>query len=770
MKKFKLGLISKITIIVSIVELIAFSTFGYIYVEKYAADLEKNLRNKISIINKMIANEQMPIGAITDTTYMSEMIGQPYIDGFVVGSNGFIIVSNNSVYLGQKVESLPQFNKKWIFQKAGEKFIHKNDKLISISYLNNSGNTPLYRTAISVSIKKLNDQKNRILFFGILGTILFILLSSSVIVLFAKRLITQRLDDSLKILKKAESGDLTSQIKISQLDELGTLQSSINSMIRKVDGKTRELSQNVAFLKSHQLAMDESSIVSKADLQGNITYVNENFCKVTGYTKEEVIGKPHNIVRHPDNSKELFKELWETIKAKKIWKGILKNKGKLDDYWVDIAIVPIFDEYNNTVEYIAVRHDITKMIKQQEELDNIANTDILTGYGNRYKLTKDIKNSTKPALAILNIDSFSQINDFYGHEKGDMVIKNLGDVIVKLIEQKDCELYHLQGDEYVIFNKNISKDKFTKVIDNLTLKVKSTKLYLGDEELHLNLTTAISFENKDKILSTADISLKVAKRTNKSLVIYNDDISLNKEYENNIKWTKKIKEAIRDDNFIPVFQPIVNNSNGIWEKYESLVRLEDDGKLISPYFFLEISKKTKHYTEITKIMVQKTFEEFKDKDSEFSINLTIEDILNPEIKEFIFQMVKRYDIGSKIVFEIVESESIENFEQVQEFIDKIKSCNCKVAIDDFGTGYSNFEYLVKLKADYIKIDGSLIKGIDTNETSQIVVQNIVNFANDLGMKTIAEFVENESILDKVKELGVDYSQGYYFSEPKKELG
>ncbi len=769
MKTFKLGLITKITIIVGIVELIAFSTFGYIYVEKYAADLEKNLRKKISIINRMIANEQMPISSITDNTYMNEMIGQPYIDGFIVGSNGFVIVSSNSEYLGKRFENLPKFTKEWMFNISGEKFIIGNDKLSSIAYLNNFGDIPLYRTVITVSTKILNDKKNEILTFGMFGTFFFILFSSGVIVLFAKRIITQRVDDSLKVLKEAESGNLNSQIIVSQEDELGMLQFGINSMIRKVDKKTQELSKNIAFLKSHQLAMDESSMVSKSDLKGNITYVNDNFCKITGYTKDEVIGKPHNIVRHPSNSKEVFKELWETIKSKKAWKGILKNKGKLNDYWVDIAILPILDENKEIVEYIAIRHDITKMIHQQEKLDNIANTDSLTGYGNRYKLTQDIKGSKKPALAILNIDNFSQINDFYGYEKGDIVIKKLGDNIAKVIEKNNCKLYHLQGDEYVVFNKEISKDKFIKEMNYLTSKIKSTKIYLFDEELHLNLTTGISFETKDKVLSTADIALKVAKRNNTSLVIYSEEISLNKEYENNIKWTKKIKEAIANNNFVPVYQPIVNNSNNIWEKYESLVRLEDNGKLISPYFFLDISKKTKHYADITKIMIQKTFEEFQSKENEFSINLTIGDILNSEINEFIFEILKKYNYGSKIVFEIVESESIENFEQVQQFIDKIKSYHCKVAIDDFGTGYSNFEYLVKLKADYIKIDGSLIKDIDTNETSQIVVKNIINFAKDLGMKTIAEFVENESIFNKVKELGIDYSQGYYFSKPERYI-
>lgn len=557
---------------------------------------------------------------------------------------------------------------------------------------------------------------------------------------------------------------------------VATMKLGLEKILNKVDqtnDKLRdsnyELERNVAFLKSHQLAMDESSIVSKTDLKGNIIYVNNNFCRVSGYSEEEVLGKTHSLLRHPSNKKKTFVNMWETIKAKKVWKGLLQNRGKHGDYWVDIAIVPILDEKENIVEYVAIRHDITKMVHQQQVLDNAANIDSLTGLGSRYKLNSDIKSSISPALAIVNIDSFSQINDFYGHEKGDIVIKNLGLHLKKLINDIDYSLYHLQGDEFVIFNQDIEKQKFIEKITQITSLVLSAPIMLESEEIFLNLSTALSFENKSKLHITADMALKIAKKEKKNIVVYSDSISLNDEYQNNIKWAKKIKDALIEDRFVPVFQPIVNNQTKKWEKYEALVRMEDDGKLVSPYFFLEISKTTKQYTNITKVMIKKSFDMFKDRDEEFSVNLTIEDIINEDIKRYIFDMLENYQIGNRVVFEIVESESIENFEQVAIFIDKIKSHGSKIAIDDFGTGYSNFEYLMKVKADYIKIDGSMIKNIDKDRDTQMVVSTIVEFAKKMDMKTIAEFVENQSILDKVNELGIDYAQGYFFSEPQREI-
>lgn len=573
---------------------------------------------------------------------------------------------------------------------------------------------------------------------------------------------------NVKLLKKdgfdyniAIVRDITARFELEN-----QLKESNKNLEHAVEEKTTELLKNIAYLKSYKLAMDESSIVSRADLYGNITYVNDKFCEISGYTEDEALGKPHSIIRHPESSSEMFKELWQTIQSKKVWKGILQNRGKKQDYWIDVSILPILDESDEIIEYIAVRHDITKIIEQKKALDEIVNRDILTGFANRYKLNSDIKNSTNPALAVINIDNFSQVNDFYGHEIGDEIIKKLGFEISKTMCVDCCTLYHLQGDEYVIFNPDIEKNYFISVVKDVVEKISQASLAVYDEALILNFTTAVSFESWDKILTTADMALRIARKNDIDFLLYSDEISLNSEYENNIKWTKKIKYALENDNIIPVFQPIISNFGKEREKYEALVRLEDEGRLISPYFFLEISKKTKHYSLITKTMIKKTFETFKDKDVEFSINLTIQDILNAQIKEYIFEMIQSYDIGERVVFEIVESESIQNFQDVIAFINEVRRFGCKIAIDDFGTGYSNFEYLLKIKADYIKIDGSMIKNIDKDTDAQIVVATIVDFAKKMGVKTVAEFVENEAIYNKVVELGVDYSQGYYFCAPK----
>lgn len=168
-------------------------------------------------------------------------------------------------------------------------------------------------------------------------------------------------------------------------------------------------------------------------------------------------------------------------------------------------------------------------------------------------------------------------------------------------------------------------------------------------------------------------------------------------------------------------------------------------------------------------MIRKSFEVFEKNDLDFSINLTREDILSDELKPYLWASVHQYNVQKRLILEIVESEGIKDIDAISEFLNKAKNCGCRLAIDDFGTGYSNFEYLIKLDATYIKIDGSIIKNIHKEDGAMDVIKAIVTFAKARGMKTVAEFVSSKEIFDSVCALGIDYSQGYYIGEPKPQI-
>ncbi len=395
-------------------------------------------------------------------------------------------------------------------------------------------------------------------------------------------------------------------------------------------------------------------------------------------------------------------------------------------------------------------------------------TDSLTSLHNRAKFQKILPTLQNPLIALFDIDRFSQTNDFYGSKVGDALIVELSRLFATLVLNKDaCYIFRLGGDEFVLLSDNSNERYFIKEVTRILYAINSTPIVIDGNEIPHEVTVAISFEESTELLSTVDIALKHAKLTKKSFIVYNKSLSIEKSYENNMFWSREIKKAIQKDKLLPYYQPIINNHTGKIEKYEALIRLiNDKGETISPFFFLEISKHSKQYHNITQAVINHAFKTLDTLEYEFSINLTIEDILDMQMQRYLFDALEKYNIGKRVVFEIVESEGIENFSEINEFIQNVKKYGCKIAIDDFGTGYSNFEYLMKLNADFIKIDGSMIQNLDTNENSRILVSTIVVFAKKLGMKTIAEFVKNETIQNLVVELGIDYSQGYYFGEPQ----
>ncbi|WP_188109479.1 bifunctional diguanylate cyclase/phosphodiesterase [Sulfurimonas indica] len=412
-----------------------------------------------------------------------------------------------------------------------------------------------------------------------------------------------------------------------------------------------------------------------------------------------------------------------------------------------------------------------QLLEYTKELRTMLYTDSLTGLKNRTALLEDKNKRDSMVLILLNIDRFSQINDLFGEKFGNRVLIAFSQLLKNNLKiHKNCEVYRLSGDEFVILSGERDAKILTNNIAQLVNYINENPLEIEDQEIALHITVGISTESTEQLLPTANMALKAARRSKKSIIFYTEEISLNEEYENNIRWIKEIKEAIKEDRIVLFYQPIMDNESNEICKYETLIRLIDqEGNIIAPNKFLEIAKKSKLYKQLTRIVIQKSFEAFKENDFDFSINLTIDDILDKKITTMIERTLQNYNISHRVIFEIVESESIENFEKVEDFINMVKSYGCKIAIDDFGTGYSNFEHLMKLQADFIKIDGSIIKEIVHNKRSEIITSVIVAFAKEMQIKTIAEYVENEDIHNKLIKLGVNKSQGYFFDKPQPNL-
>ena len=405
--------------------------------------------------------------------------------------------------------------------------------------------------------------------------------------------------------------------------------------------------------------------------------------------------------------------------------------------------------------------------------------DELTDLPNRQQLMNDMQQYNNPVLLLANIDHFKEINDFYGNIYGDYLLMELANRLDHALPVKHCKLYKMPADEYAfLFEKGKnSEKKIVGIARKLLDSIAENPIVILDNDIYIKLTFGIAIARKygeDTIwldmLKDADIALKTARKDNREILVFDQSMGVSLEYENNLRWVKKLKEAIREDRIVPYYQPIHNNHTGRVEKYECLARMiERDGTVVNPSFFLDVAKKSKMYSCITTIMIDKCFEHFKNTAFEFSLNLSALDILDRDTNRYILEKVhKNPEVSCRLVFEILESEGIENYDAVHDFITEVKSSGCKIAIDDFGTGYSNFDYVLKLDVDYIKIDASLTKNLEKDRNSQIITKTIADFSRKLGVKTISEYVHSREVFDREHELGVDYSQGYYFGEPREE--
>ena len=413
------------------------------------------------------------------------------------------------------------------------------------------------------------------------------------------------------------------------------------------------------------------------------------------------------------------------------------------------------------------RKSLEKEIKSQAKLlDYRLYHDSLTALPNRNQLIKDLSKPEKLLLTLVNIDEFRHINDLYGEDSGDEVLISLAGFLKEFAKKYKALAYKLHADEFALIFKDISTKELSIIASELTSEV-SQLVVITDDNFVINMGVTIGAAmDESELLTHADMALKQAKKNKLSYLLYEESLEIKEEYERNIEWARKIKKAIKNEKIVPYYQAIFNTDGKSIASVEVLMRMIDENaEAISPILFLDIAKKNKLYPQLTKIIIQKSFKELALVDIDFSINLSIIDIVNQKTFKFILDQIDKFPDPRRITFEILESEGVENYEEILNFVKIVKSYGCNIAIDDFGSGYSNFAHILNLKIDLLKLDASLIKDIDSNKSALVTIKAIDSFAKTLGIKTCAEFIHSKEVYETLKELKIDFMQGYYFAEP-----
>ncbi len=393
--------------------------------------------------------------------------------------------------------------------------------------------------------------------------------------------------------------------------------------------------------------------------------------------------------------------------------------------------------------------------------------DPLTTQANYFQLKHDIaKNDSTSSLFMFNMKEFSKINLLYGHETGDKIIKSIVDIILSI--DNITQVYRIYGDEFAVLFLTEKKDE---IINRLKHKLEEHVFHADNDTISLSFYASVAVITPH-VLERCEYGLMLSKTHHGQIsnVDMIDDKVL-QGYAQNITLSQQLRLAFMDNRILPYYQPIYNVEMGTITKYEALMRIEDlNGDILVPENFLDVLHGMYIYPEVTKLMIKKSFETFKDNEFEFAINLSFADIIDMDTEGFIIAMLKEYpETAKRCTFELLENEAIHNHEEVCAFFALLHSYGVKIALDDFGVGYSNYDTIFKFDLDYIKIDGSLTESILTSSKSLVLVESIITVAKKLDAKLIVEFVSSKEIFDVVSKLDIDYVQGYYIGKPSASL-
>ncbi len=454
--------------------------------------------------------------------------------------------------------------------------------------------------------------------------------------------------------------------------------------------------------------------------------------------------------------------------------GVAPERFVIDHY--DINDYKEKTELTTERLYTTVRSALSQY-KQIIELENKKNeiyttliTDTLTGLGNRVKLNYDLDSREPMSLILLNIDAFSMINDVYGFDVGDQLLVQFSEIL-KEISDPAWTNYRLEADIYAILTCYKRTKEIQAEVQHIQQAISKRTFLINGIEHRINVTMGVVEHDVGNMIQKAEIALREARKHSRNRIqLYSDSLSVIKQIEENTQWTKWLKDALDQDKVLAYFQPIVNCKTGEIVKYESLVRLEREGNIYSPYYFLATARYAGLLYQITQRVFEQACAKFSANRLAFSVNITDQDLIESDFITFIEQTRQKYGIeADRIYFEILEESNILTNPIAEKHLDDLTTLGYHLCLDDFGVQCSNFGQLGNLKLDIVKIDGIYIKDIDLNPKSKTVTESILFFTQKIGVKTVAEFVHSQRVYEIVQSMGIDYAQGYFLGEPKPDL-
>jgi diguanylate cyclase (GGDEF)-like protein/PAS domain S-box-containing protein len=525
------------------------------------------------------------------------------------------------------------------------------------------------------------------------------------------------------------------------------------------------------------------------DKDGTIREANPSLCKMIGYSESELIGRNYKEFTHPDDA-EISNKYHQ-----KLFSGEIDNYRLVKHYlhkdghyiWADVSVALVRTK-DGIPDYDIVHViDVTKEKAISEELSYHASHDALTDLVNRReferrteRLLSNIKlDKLEHALCYMDLDRFKLVNDTCGYVAGDELLRQLSAVLKKAVRKRDT-LARLGGDEFGVLMEHCSLDHAHRVSKSLQKEIQDYQFIWEGHSFIVGVSMGLipiteRTDNLTELLKNADAACYVAKDAGGNRIhIYHSEDSRAVRRHGDMQWVERLHKALEEDRFCLYAQSIVPLDRSKSTHYEILLRMKDEqGKIVRPDAFLPAAELYNLMSKIDSFVVEKTFRLLADnpgfcKRVDFcSINLSGQSLAESSFLTFVITQLDESGIeGNKICFEVTETAAISNIAMAMKFISTLKELGCSFALDDFGSGLSSFGYLKNLPVDYLKIDGMFVKNIVDDPIDHAMVKSINEIGHVMGMQTIAEFVENDEIKGMLKEIGVNYAQGYGVDKPQ----
>jgi EAL domain-containing protein (putative c-di-GMP-specific phosphodiesterase class I)/GGDEF domain-containing protein len=431
--------------------------------------------------------------------------------------------------------------------------------------------------------------------------------------------------------------------------------------------------------------------------------------------------------------------------------------------------------YHDKSYFVAVFENISSHVSSELNMQHQMVTDMTTQLPNRVKLLKDMQTYSPQGILLVKVLEFGRLNEVYGIQFGDAYLLSFADRLRSECGQIAGLIgpYRLSGSEfaYQLFDDVADAKVWQLRAQWLLRDLNERDLSVWGTEIPVMVSGGFSLwdeevEDEEQLLLQAAMAISRARKKHQLVLEYDKEWRERQKYQQAQEWLEKVRDALTEDRIEPFFQPIYNQNIGAIDKYECLVRLRDtQGQFIAPGLFLDAVRHTREYLLLTQVMFLKSCALFAERQEFFSLNLSEDDFRHADHLQILHGIIKKYSVGSRLTLEVLESEEITSYEQMQTALLPFRALGCSVAIDDFGSGYANFAHITGLQAQVLKIDGSLIQAMAKDPNEANVVLGLVDFAHRMDLLVVAEFVSSVALWEQLASMGVDGIQGYAVSPP-----